>query len=240
MGWISFQKGIRYRKDAADSTMCYAAYIGAEATACDFTGRKVDYRHFRDVYAKGVVVPANAPDALAAIAAQTSPALQDFGRYLESEETRIVRHWNRKRDPSIVEALLDKAMTDGRYVIALPRELTIEQNLALASDYLSTVFAADGYAVAYSVNALDENPHLHIVCCTRVMTPTGLGSRALSFNRYFQRKYRLIFEREQFAAIGNKHLLAAGCEPRLDHRSYADQGLEKLPARRRKPSRIGR
>lgn len=236
--WISFQKGVRYRSDTVDSTMCHAAYIGAEATVCEFTGKKVDCRHFRDVYAKGVVVPANAPDALAAIAAQTSPALQDFGRYLESEETRIIRRRNRKHDPSIVDALVSRAMTDGRYVIALPRELSIEQNFALAFDYLSTVFSAEGYAAAYAINAQDGNPHLHIICGTRSITPEGMGIRAHGFNRYLQRKQRLAFEREQLAAIGNKHLLAAGSEPRLDHRSYADQGVEHLPTRRRKPGSV--
>ena len=174
------------------------------------------------------MIPDGAPNWMKELEREGVP-LQEFGRVLELEESRNINQYHHKKSADQIESYQTKAMTDGRYIIALPIELDAEQNKALALEYLKEVFVERGYAVAYAFHDEKDNPHLHIISATRHVTAEGLGARAPSYNRQAQRRDNLIHEREQYAAIGNRHLMQHGYEPRLDHRSYKAQGIDLEP-----------
>src|SRR5215469_13387026 len=59
----------------------------------------------------------------------------------------------------------------------------------------------------------------------RELTPDGFGLKTTEWNR------RELLEewREHWADLANQHLLRAGLDIRIDHRSYRDQGIELEP-----------
>lgn len=237
MGWIHLQKRFRLRTDPGNGPICEAAYMGGEKAHCEFTGKSVDCSDFSDILTKGIIVPDQAPERLKALTAPGVP-LHQFGRMLEVEETAYLNRKHRRRAPDVIEALQVKAMTDARYLIALPLELPIEVNIELALAYLNQRFVSQDLAVCYAVNTQDGNPHLKALCSTRVVTPDGFGSRAAPFNRHMQRIISLREDRRFYAELGNSFLSAHGFEPRLDHRTYKEQGLELTPSRRRRKGRL--
>lgn len=228
MDWIHLNKDFRLRSSSKLGSVCIAAYIGGEKADCEFSGQRVDYQHRTDVAMKGIMIPDGAPDWMKELEREGVP-LQEFGRVLELEESRNINQYHRKKSADQIEAYQAKAMTDGRYIAALPIELDVEQNKALALEFLKDVFVDRGYAVAYAFHDDAKNPHLHIISATRHVTPEGLGARAPSYNRRAQRRDSLQHEREQFAAIGNRHLMLHGFQPRLDNRSYVAQGIDLEP-----------
>lgn len=236
MGWIHLQKRFRLRTDPGNGPICEAAYMGGEKAQCEFTGKSVDCSGFKDIALKGIVVPDHAPDRMKTLVSDTVP-LHQFGRMLEVEETAYLNHRHRRRPADVLEKLQAKAMTDGRYLVALPVELPIDVNIELALTYIKRRFVTQGLAVGFAINTQDGNPHLKALCSTRVVTPEGFGARAAPFNRHMERIISLREDRRFFAELGNSFLSAHGFEPRLDHRTYKEQGLDLTPS---KPRRKGR
>jgi ATP-dependent exoDNAse (exonuclease V) alpha subunit len=108
---------------------------------------------------------------------------------------------------------------------ALPQELSREQAIALARDFVRREFVACGMVADLNVHWEPDNPHVHLMLTMREVTQGGFGRKVTEWN-----KVALLKEwREHWAELANEHLLRAGHDVRIDHRSYKDQGVVLEP-----------
>jgi Ti-type conjugative transfer relaxase TraA len=108
---------------------------------------------------------------------------------------------------------------------ALPEELTQSEAIALVREFVEREFVARGMVADLNVHWDPGNPHAHVLLTMRELTPGGFGLKATGWNRR-----ELLGEwREHWAELANQHLLRAGLDIRIDHRSYRDQGIELEP-----------
>lgn len=135
---------------------------------------------------------------------------------------------------------------DGRtareVLIALPAELDAGQRLALAREMTSDLAERYGVAAQLAVHAPDadgdqRNHHAHILLTTRVYGHDGLGKKAqLEWSGTQCRKNgvakpadELKMLRSRWADMQNAALSRAHVAERVDHRSLADQGIDRVP-----------
>lgn len=112
--------------------------------------------------------------------------------------------------------------------IALPNELSREQQIDLLRDYVKNKFVSKGMVADMVIHDKEDgNPHAHIMLTTRHITKEGFTTK----ERKWDKKEQLEKWREKWANYANKHLEKAGHKERIDHRSYEDQGIEKLPTK---------
>jgi len=108
---------------------------------------------------------------------------------------------------------------------ALPKELSREQAIALARDFVRSEFVARGMVADLNVHWEPDNPHVHLMLTMRELNADGFGRKVTDWN-----KVALLKEwRERWADLANEHLLRAGHDVRIDHRSYNEQGVELEP-----------
>ena len=72
---------------------------------------------------------------------------------------------------------------------------------------------------------VEPNPHAHILLTTHTVTPEGFGAK----NRDWNAKALLGTWRTQWEATCNAALAEHGHAGRIDARSLADQGVNRLP-----------
>lgn len=146
--------------------------------------------------------------------------------------------------------------------LALPRELTLEQNKALLADYIERVIGKK-YPVAWAIHdkqaALDEggNMHAHVLRGMREVDgidrdpkqtfkrydsakPERGGGRKNSGRARWELKQELLEERKLWADVQNEHLEKHGHSVRVDHRSYEEQGIDRVPEIHLGPARIAK
>lgn len=127
------------------------------------------------------------------------------------------------------------ATTAREYEVSIPWELDEYQQQQLVTQY--GFWLHEEYSVAVDINvhnAASHNPHAHILTTTRMVenerTLTDKSPREWSGTRrenagLTSRKLDLIAAREKWAQLCNAALKDAGHDERIDHRSYADQGI---------------
>ena len=141
-----------------------------------------------------------------------------------------------------------------RFVMALPRELAEEQNLAFVRQYLQEQFVSKGMCVdwAYHYDG-DGNPHIHVLTTMRPMDEKGnflpKSRKIYILDENGQRirlksgewKTKKIFTtdwdnpdnlekwRAAWGNLQNEYLERAGSTVRIDMRSYERQGVDKIP-----------
>ncbi|MDL2234639.1 MobA/MobL family protein [Christensenellaceae bacterium OttesenSCG-928-L17] len=138
--------------------------------------------------------------------------------------------------------------------LALPVELSPEQNIALARDYCQRHFVAAGMCADICIHDKnDGNPHAHIMLTMRPIEPDGSwgakskkeyildesGQRiTLPSGEYKSRKVdatdwndrgKAEVWRQGWAEAVNAAMEQAGHVERIDHRSYERQGVERIP-----------
>lgn len=127
------------------------------------------------------------------------------------------------------------ATTAREYEVAIPHELSPEERIALAEQYSAWIHERHGVAVDLNIHDLKgDKPHAHILTTTRESKGDSLGdkvAREWSDKRRKQnglpgRKQDLLEAREKWSELANQYLAA---DNRIDHRSYAAQGIEKNP-----------
>ena len=145
------------------------------------------------------------------------------------------------------------AQTARRFTIALPKELSFEQNLALIRDYCTKQFVDKGMVCdLYYHDSGNGNPHVHLMLTMRAMDEQGRwlpktktayvldenGERVRGANGRWLRerintvdwndqKYAEIW-RHEWELAQNNALEAAGHAERIDMRSYERQGITDL------------
>ena len=114
--------------------------------------------------------------------------------------------------------------------VALPRELTPEQQREAVQEFVRAAFVERGMVADVAIheghNAHEPNPHAHILLTTRTVTAEGLGPK----NRDWNAKELLVTWRTQWEITCNEALESAKQPVRIDARSLADQGVtDRLP-----------
>ena len=128
--------------------------------------------------------------------------------------------------------------TAREYEVGLPADLDPEDQVALAGEFGR--WLRERYGVAVDVAIHDQgsqNPHAHILTTTRRVDGGQLTEKAeveWSDKRRKQhgmdgRKAELGRVREQWAEMANEALAAAQADTRIDHRSYAERGIDREP-----------
>jgi ATP-dependent exoDNAse (exonuclease V) alpha subunit len=112
--------------------------------------------------------------------------------------------------------------------IALPHELTPEQNRWLVQDFVRENFTRKGYVADVAIHAPSEegsvlNIHAHIMVTMRVL---GAENFAATKDRTMNSKEYLQGLRQSWEYQVNRHLERHGHAARIDHRSFKDQGIE--------------
>lgn len=128
--------------------------------------------------------------------------------------------------------------------VVLPCELSREQQVALAralaQDLADQFGAAVDFAIHRPTGKSDiRNVHAHVLMTTRQVNVEGLGEKTLfeRSNTWLRSRghptslMQLKDLRETWANHVNRHLTRAGLDLRVDHRSYAERGLEIQPTR---------
>lgn len=114
--------------------------------------------------------------------------------------------------------------------ISLPRELTLEQNLALVKEFVSQEYVSKGMVADIGIHvdkATDGGlqPHAHVMLTMREITIDGFGQKVREWNA----KENLLHWREAWAEVANRHLFLAGHDLKIDHRTLQAQGIDLEP-----------
>jgi ATP-dependent exoDNAse (exonuclease V) alpha subunit len=126
--------------------------------------------------------------------------------------------------------------------VTLPFELPPASRLGIARTFSQEV--ADHYGVAVDLAVHDPRPsgdprnfHAHLLLTTREVSAAGLGAKA-GLNMQMSERLRLGLPnlsqeftaiRERWAMLTNEALKEANIEARVDHRSLAEQGVDREP-----------
>lgn len=148
-----------------------------------------------------------------------------------------------------------KARLAREYEVALPIELSRDEQIELVRDYVRENFVEKGMCADIAVHDKgDGNPHAHIMLTTRPIEPGGewgakqkkeylldkdgnkqydpkkktYKCRTVKVNDWDTTEF-LQRSRENWAAIVNRELEKKNLPQRVDHRSLKEQGKERIP-----------
>lgn len=190
-----------------------AAYRARADLVDERTGLKHDYsRKSGELLFEGIYAPKDAPD-WARDRAQLWNHVEAFEKHRKAELAR-------------------------EFVIALPHELTLEQNRYALQDWVRENFTRKGLIADVTIHRPDghgdqRNMHAHIMVVMRKLDGSEFARTKERFDTFTEKQAAKTAElehlRESWAHIGNRHLERRGFEPTLDHRTLAAQGIEREP-----------
>lgn len=202
------------------SSVGAAAYRAGEKLRDDRTNELYNHSRRRDVSHSEILLPAGLA-----------------GQNMEWASNRASL-WN-----SVEQAETRKNARVAKEIeVTLPHELPAERRLALARSFSQEV--ADHYRVAVDLAVHEPRPagdprnhHAHLLLTTREVSPAGLGPKA-GLDMSIAERARLGLPnmsqeftalRARWATLTNEALKAANIEARVDHRSLAEQGVDREP-----------
>jgi ATP-dependent exoDNAse (exonuclease V) alpha subunit len=120
------------------------------------------------------------------------------------------------------------------YELALPAELDAGQRRDLVRAFAEDIRDRYGVAVDAAIHAPhdygdDRNHHAHVMTTTRVVDADGLGAKTRQLDVRSSASIEVEAIRERWAEQVNDALELAQVAERVDHRSYARQGVEMEP-----------
>jgi len=184
------------------SSVAAAAYRSRDSIYDQRQGLDFDYSEKKDLAYSEILLPINAPTKL-----------KDRSTLWNTVEKRE----NRK------DAQLAREIE-----IALPIELTLDEQINLVNEFAQKNFVDSGMIADINIHASDKNPHAHIMLTTREVNQNGFSQK----NRDWNKKENVFKWRENWAIIQNQKLLEAGHEIQVDHRSFAERGIDLLPTKK--------
>ena len=113
---------------------------------------------------------------------------------------------------------------------SIPREMPKDEGIRLAQDFVREQFVARGMVADLNVHWQvdpdgDTKPHAHVMLAMRAVGPDGFGLKARDWNR----TGLLEDWRERWASLANERLAELGLDLRIDHRTFAEQGIALEP-----------
>src|SRR5690606_14061923 len=130
--------------------------------------------------------------------------------------------------------------------IALPVELSCEQNIALMRDFIGEHITSKGMLADWVYHDAPGNPHVHLMTTLRPLTEDGFGTKTVVIRDPDGQPLRsaagkIVFRlwaggikdfnafRDGWFASQNRHLALAGLDIRVDGRSFEKQGIDLMP-----------
>ena len=186
------------------SAVASAAYRSGSELFDERLGRHHDFSNKADVIHSEVLLPKGAPERL-------------------NDRTTL---WNeveageKRKDAQLAREI----------EFSIPREMNREDGVRLARDFVQREFVDRGMVADLNVHwdrAEDGSPkpHAHVMLAMREVGPDGFGKKERDWNR----GELLQHWREAWGAHVNERLAELGIDARIDHRSYADQGIALEP-----------
>ena len=194
-------------RSAGRSAVAAAAYRAGARLRDERTGQVYDYTRRRGVLSAEIVAP---------------PGCVPFDR---ERLWQAVEAAEKRRDACVAREVR----------LALPAELDTEAARALARQYAEWLAARYQTVVDVAVHAPDRsgderNIHAHILMPTRQVGQDGaLGAKLRMFNDPRTGPTEIEAMRVAWEELANHALEAAGVDARIDHRSLAEQGIERAP-----------
>ena len=221
------------KRSAGQSAVACAAYRAGEKLDSEYYGEACDFTRKGGVICTDILLPPQAP--------------------VEYKDRATL--WNAVEKAERGK----KAQLAYSFDIALQNEFSLEENIALARQFVSEQLVSRSMIADFAIHQPDKedggipNPHFHILCPIRPIEPDG------SWGQKQRRVYRLdeggnrirdsngkaLFDavsttdwgtpetlehwREAWANMVNAKFEEKGLTCRVDHRSYERQGLDLLP-----------
>ena len=221
------------KRSAGQSAIASAAYRAGERLYSEYYGEYSDYTRKGGVICSDILLPSHAPK-----------------EYADRQTL-----WN-----AVEKAERGKtAQLAYSFDIALQNEFSLEENIALARQFLLEQFVSRGMVVDFAVHQPDRedggipNPHFHVLCPIRPIEQNGKWGckqhRVYELdedgNRIRDADGNFIFNavpttdwgkpetleewRQTWAELCNAKFAEKGLDVRIDHRSYERQGVDLLP-----------
>ena len=210
------------------SAVAAAAYRSGEKLTHEWDGLTHDYTKKGGVVHSEILLPAHAP-----------PAFSDRSTLWNSVE---------------LSEKSNNAQLAREVEIALPVELSREEQTRLVREYCSSQFVSKGMIADFNLHDTGGgNPHAHILLTMRPLDEKGAwlpkskkeyvldenGEKiCLPSGRYKTRKVDLVdwnnrenaeVWRRAWADLANEYLAQNNRPERIDHRSYERQGIDQIP-----------
>ena len=151
-----------------------------------------------------------------------------------------------------------KAQLAYSFDIALQNELTMEENIALARQFVREQFVAKGMIVDLAIHAPEidggiQNPHFHVMCPIRPLNPDGTWGQKqkrvykldADGNKVLGKNGKPLFDavattdwgeretleswRKAWADMVNAKFAEKSLDCQIDHRSNKERGIEQAP-----------
>ncbi len=220
------------KRSAGQSVVASAAYRAGEKLYSEYYGEVRDYTHKKGVICSGIVLPPQAP-----VEYQDRATLWNAVEKVERGKTAQLAY---------------------SFDIALQNEFSLEENIALARQFVSEQLVSRGMIADFAIHQPDkkngiQNPHFHILCPIRPIEENGKwGYKQRRVYRLDEGGNRIMGEdgkslfdavpttdwgqpetlehwREAWAAMVNAKFEEKELTCRIDHRSYERQGVDQLP-----------
>ena len=213
------------------SAVASAAYISCEKLTNEWDGVIHDYHNKKGLLHSEIFLPDNIPK--------------------EFQDRSFL--WNNVE----LNEKASNAQLARNFIIALPKELSFEENKKLITDFIQEHFVSKGMIADLAIhdesNEGNKNIHAHIMTTLRPINEKGQwqpkskkeyvldknGEKIkLKSGNYKTRKVELTDWndkgnaekwRESFASLCNRYLEKNNLEKRVDHRSFERQGIEEIP-----------
>ncbi|WP_094507471.1 Ti-type conjugative transfer relaxase TraA [Brucella thiophenivorans] len=211
------------------SAVAAAAYRRAEIMQNQATGQWSNYRNKSEVVYSEFSIPANSPAWVLKLSDKTGrETSQDFWSLVENDNNR------------------SNAKYANEIVMALPTELTTEQNIDLVREFVNSNLTSRGLVSDWSYHDKSNNPHVHILVSTKPLINEGFGTvyspkldsegnaqrnekGSIQYERFGLGRTDLRTLRQEWASVQNKHLALNGHDIRVDHRSHEELGIDLVP-----------
>ena len=221
------------KRSAGQSAIASAAYRAGERLYSEYYGEYSDYTRKGGVICSDILLPSHAPP-----------------EYADRQTL-----WN-----AVEKAERGKnAQLAYSFDIALQNEFSLEENIALARQFLLENFVSRGMVVDFAIHQPDRedggipNPHFHVLCPIRPIEQNGKWGlkqhRVYELdedgNRIRDQNGEYVFSavsttdwgspetlehwRQTWAELCNAKFAEKGLDVRIDHRSYERQGVDLLP-----------
>lgn len=190
-------------------TACGSSAYRSCDKVIDNTGRVHDYSHKGGYVTGGIELPAGAPEEL---------------------RNRQVL-WSRHESKDIrKDAELFREVTT-----ALPNEIDYSAAERVAKG-LSKKLTDKGMCVQWDIHDTNKNGqrnlHLHMMLTMRELLPDGtFGNKNRTWNKYNGGLNIANMLRPEAARLMNQELEAIGSSEHVEHKSYADRGIDKIPTK---------
>ncbi|KPF42612.1 Ti-type conjugative transfer relaxase TraA [Rhizobium sp. AAP43] len=212
------------------SALLSAAYRHCAKMDFEREARTIDYSRKQGLLHEEFVIPKNAPEWLRLMIADrsVSGASEAFWNKIEAFEKRA-------------DAQLAKDVT-----IALPIELSPEQNIDLVRDFVARHITDRGIVADWVFHDAPGNPHIHLMTTLRPLSEDGFGAKKVAVlgpggSPLRNDAGKIVYElwaggtddfnafRDGWFACQNRHLAMAGLDVRVDGRSFERQGVALEP-----------